>query len=127
MRDPSNLLLGQPDGTFVEGAEAAGVVELRAGRGAALVDLNLDGLLDLVVVNRRQPVALWRNIGAGDADRPMGGFVAVRLRQPSQLDASVPGSRRGSAIEQRAGRSRWAVAMPVVSSGGSLGVGDVAT
>ena len=24
-RDPSNLLLGQPDGTFVESAEAAGI------------------------------------------------------------------------------------------------------
>ncbi len=32
--DPSNLLLGQPDGTFVEGAEAAGIVELSRGRGA---------------------------------------------------------------------------------------------
>ncbi len=28
-KDPSNLLLGQADGTFVEGAEAAGIVELR--------------------------------------------------------------------------------------------------
>ena len=24
MKDPSNLLIGQPDGTFMEGAEAAG-------------------------------------------------------------------------------------------------------
>ena len=30
MKDPSNLLLGQPDGTFVEGAEAAGIAQLRA-------------------------------------------------------------------------------------------------
>jgi enediyne biosynthesis protein E4 len=85
MRDPSNLLLGQPDGTFVEGAEAAGVLSYAQARGAALVDLNLDGMLDLVVVNRREPVALWRNIGAGDTGRPapMGGFVALRLRQPA--------------------------------------------
>ena len=34
-------------------------------RGAALVDLNLDGLLDLVVVNRVEPVSVWRNVGAG--------------------------------------------------------------
>ena len=36
MKDPSNLLLGQPDGTFVEGAEEAGIVDVRAGprRGA---------------------------------------------------------------------------------------------
>ena len=32
--DPNNLLLGQPDGTFVEGAEEAGIVDFaeRAGR-----------------------------------------------------------------------------------------------
>ena len=52
-RDPSNLLIGQADGTFVEGAEAAGIVGFDRARGAALVDLNLDGMLDLVVVNRR--------------------------------------------------------------------------
>ena len=35
-KDPNNLLLGQPDGTFVEGAEAAGPPRLRPqpGRGA---------------------------------------------------------------------------------------------
>ena len=36
---------------------------LRRGRGAALVDLNLDGLLDLVQVVRRENVRLWRNVG----------------------------------------------------------------
>ena len=80
-RDPSNLLIGQADGTFVEGAEAAGIVSYERARGGALVDLNLDGLLDLVVVNRAEPVTLWRNVGAGDADAPapMGNWVAVRL------------------------------------------------
>ena len=81
--DPSNLLLGQADGTFVEGAQAAGIVSFDRARGAALVDLNLDGMLDLVVVNRRQNVTLWRNVGHGDAARPapMGHWIAVRLRQ----------------------------------------------
>ena len=55
-RDPNDLLLGQPNGTFVEGAEAAGIVSFNRARGAALVDLNLDGLLDLVVVNRQANV-----------------------------------------------------------------------
>ncbi len=50
-KDPSNLLLGQPDGTFVEGAEAAGILSFAQGRGAALADFNLDGLVDLVEVN----------------------------------------------------------------------------
>lgn len=82
-RDPSNLLLGQPDGTFLEGAEAAGIVGYEKSRGAALVDLNLDGLLDLVVVNRVEPVSLWRNVGGGDADAPvaMGGWIALRPHQ----------------------------------------------
>src|SRR4026208_726851 len=42
-RDPSHLLIGQPDGRCVEGAEAAGVVSFDKGRGASLADLNLDG------------------------------------------------------------------------------------
>ncbi len=68
-RDPSNLLLGQPDGTFVESTEAAGLLSFARARGAALVDLNLDGMLDLVVVNRRENIGLWRNVGLGDGRR----------------------------------------------------------
>jgi enediyne biosynthesis protein E4 len=85
MRDPSNLLIGQPDGTFVEGAEAAGIVGYERARGASLVDLDLDGMLDLVVVNREANVSLWRNVGSGDAadPEPVGNWIAVRLRQPA--------------------------------------------
>jgi hypothetical protein len=84
-RDPSNLLLGQPDDTFIESAPEAGIVRFDRARGAALVDLNLDGLLDLVVVNRREPAALWRNVGSGEADAPgqMGNWLALRLEQPA--------------------------------------------
>jgi enediyne biosynthesis protein E4 len=83
-RDPNNLLIGQPDGTFVEGAEAAGIVGYERSRGASLVDLDLDGMLDLVVVHREANVSLWRNVGSGD-DRPaaMGRWLAVRLEQPA--------------------------------------------
>src|SRR2546425_1328821 len=82
-RDPSNLLLGQPDGRFIEGAPAAGIVSFARARGAALVDFNLDGMLDLVVVNRKENVKLWRNIGQGPAARPRtpGNWVELRLRQ----------------------------------------------
>jgi hypothetical protein len=80
-RDPSNLLIGQADGTFVEGGEAAGIVDFAQGRGAAVVDLNLDGLLDIVKVNRRENVDLWRNTGApGSGTPPAGGWAAIRLR-----------------------------------------------
>lgn len=80
-RDPSNLLIGQPDGTFVEGGMDAGIVSFARARGAGLADLNLDGLLDLVVVNRRENVSLWRNVGAGTAaaPRPMGNWLGLRL------------------------------------------------
>jgi len=83
MKDPSNLFIGQPDGTFVEGAEAAGVVNFARGRGAALVDFNLDGLPDLVEVNYLDKVALWRNVGSGDAatPAPMGHWLGLRASQ----------------------------------------------
>ena len=99
-RDPSNLLLGQPDGTFKEGAEAAGILEFARGRGAALADFNLDGMLDLVKVNLGAPVLLWRNVGAGDAAHPapMGGWLAITLRQPGPNRDAI-----GSWIEVRVG------------------------
>ena len=83
MQDPSNLLMGVGDGTFAEEAEAAGLADMRPARGAALVDLNLDGLLDLVKVVRRDRVQVWRNVGSGDAASPgpMGHWIAIRLEQ----------------------------------------------
>ena len=83
-KDPSDLFLGQPDGTFVEHAQDAGIVSYARGRGAALVDLNLDGLLDLVEVNLGAPVEVWRNVGSGDAATPgpMGGWIGLQVRQP---------------------------------------------
>lgn len=99
-RDPNNLFLGQPDGSFVEGAPAAGIVTFARGRGAALADLNLDGMLDLVVVNRRENVQVWRNVGLGDAAQPipMGNWIAVRIAQPGPNRDAV-----GSWIEVRIG------------------------
>ena len=82
-KDPSNLLIGQADGSFVEGAPAAGMVGYDRVRGAALVDLNGDGLLDVVQVARRANIKLWRNAGSGDRQttRPMGHWIAVDLQQ----------------------------------------------
>ena len=84
MKDPSVLFLGRPDGTFTDAAAAAGIRSHARARGAALVDLNLDGLLDLVVANRRDNVKLWRNVGSGTAKhpRPLGDWLALRLDQP---------------------------------------------
>jgi hypothetical protein len=61
-RDPNNLLMQQPDGTFVEFAASAGVASLHRSRGAALADFDQDGRLDLFVSNRRAPLEIYRNV-----------------------------------------------------------------
>ncbi|NNG05074.1 MAG: hypothetical protein HKM95_13390, partial [Inquilinus sp.] len=92
-RDPNNLLIGQGDGSFREAAPEAGIGTFERARGAALADLNLDGLLDLVVVNREQRPELWRSMGAGTdasgAARPMGGWSMIRLVQPGANPGAV--------------------------------------
>ncbi|MFQ3356384.1 MAG: hypothetical protein ACI85H_000345 [Paracoccaceae bacterium] len=61
INDPNNLLLQQKDGTFVEMGEIAKIDTTHRSRGAGLSDLNLDGLLDLVVINRRADMEVWQN------------------------------------------------------------------
>lgn len=78
MHDPNDLLMQQADGTFAQRATQAGVATRERARGAALADLDLDGRLDLVVVNRRAPLELYRNVTPGT-----GHWLAVDLRQPS--------------------------------------------
>ncbi len=110
--DPNELYLGQPDGAFVVATAAAGILDVERSRGAALIDLDLDGLLDLVVVERGAPVGLWWNTGAGD-DRPvpMGHWLGVELAQDGVNRDAV-----GAWIEVRAnGRT---VAREVTLGGG---------
>lgn len=84
--DPNNLLLQQTDGRFYEAGQLANVASVRRGRGGMLVDLNGDGLLDMVVVNRWDKAQLWRNVGTGTADKPQtmgaaGHWLQLRLKQ----------------------------------------------
>jgi hypothetical protein len=81
-QDPNDLLLGGPDEVFTESAAAAGITNFARTRGAALADFNLDGKLDLVEVNRRQNVTLWRNLGSSDPADDIGNWVALQLEQP---------------------------------------------
>jgi enediyne biosynthesis protein E4 len=119
-KDPSNLLLGQPDGTFTESAEKAGILSFARARGAALADLNLDGMLDLVEVNRRENVSVWRNVGSGDATRPaaLGDWLAIHLDQPGPNRDAI-----GAWVEVKAGERtlRREVTVGGGHAGGQLG------
>lgn len=89
--DPNNLLIQQADGTFLERADVAGVATVERSRGAGLADLNGDGRLDLVVVNRRAPLEVWEN-----ATADTGEWLAVALRQPGGNTHAI-----GAFIEMR--------------------------
>ena len=84
MEDPNNLLIGQADGSFAEAGDLAGVASMHRGRGAALVDFNGDGLLDLAVVNRRAPVEVWQNV-----TQASGNWLSVALVQSAQNTQAV--------------------------------------
>jgi hypothetical protein len=117
-RDPTNLLLGQPDGTFKEAADVAGILTFDRARGAALSDFNLDGRLDLVLVNYGAPVRLWRNDGpAGGASTPAN-WLALRLHQAAPNVDAI-----GAVVEVRAGGrvDRREVTIGGGHAGGQLG------
>jgi enediyne biosynthesis protein E4 len=99
-KDPNNLLLGQYDGSFKEAADKAGLITLKQSRGAAVADLNLDGMLDVVVNNREADTQVWKNTGFGDAQKPvpMGNWVALKVQQNNSNRNAV-----GAWIELRAG------------------------
>ena len=83
-KDPSDLFIGRSDGTFATETEAAGIVSFDHARGAALTDLDGDGLLDLVVANVGDPVRIWRNVGGGSAGSTaaMGHWLGLKVTQP---------------------------------------------
>ncbi len=66
--DPRNrcrLYRNRGDGTFVDVAPEAGVVDERCAKGAAWGDYDGDGRLDLFVSNMRQECRLYHNEGSG--------------------------------------------------------------
>lgn len=92
-KDPNNLLIQKEDGTFEERGDAAGVATLHRARGAGLADFDGDGRLDLVVVNRRAPLELYRNV-TPDA----GNWLGLDPRQPGANTRAV-----GAWVELRLG------------------------
>lgn len=77
-KDPNNLLMQQEDGKFVEAGQTAGVASTAISRGANLVDYNLDGLVDLIVVNRDESAQIWRN-----TTKDAGNWFNIKLVQPA--------------------------------------------
>lgn len=99
MQDPNNLLLQRADGTFQEAGDLAGVASMKTSRGAALADFNLDGLLDLVVVNRREPAQLWRNTSTN-----AGRWIELAVKQPGINPDAIGGwieVKRGDVVMSR--------------------------
>ncbi|RME17483.1 MAG: CRTAC1 family protein [Alphaproteobacteria bacterium] len=98
--DPNSLLVQRDDGTFVEASVEAGVASMARARGAALADLNLDGRLDLVVVNRRAPMEVYENATAS-GDQGGGHWIELQLAQPAPNSRAV-----GAWIDLEAGDLR---------------------
>lgn len=114
-KDPSQLFLQAADGTFAESTKDAGLLQYDRGRGAAVVDLNDDGLLDVVEVFRTKPVKVWRNVGTGTAKAPgdPGDWTSVRLHQDGPNPDAI-----GAWVEVRAGGEGGPVQVREVTAGG---------
>ena len=80
MKDPNNLLMQDTDGNFHEVGQLAGIADVARSRGAALEDFNNDGLLDLMVVNRRADLRIYQNVTQANADLPRH-WLSIRLKQ----------------------------------------------
>ena len=110
--DPNNLLMQQRDGTFVEQSVQAGVASMAKSRGAALVDLNHDGKLDLVVANRNAAIEIYQNttstegnwlsispLQAGRNRNAIGAWIEVQTADGVQArEITVGGGHAGGSL-----------------------------
>lgn len=95
MDDPNNLLIQLPNGDFEEYGETAGIASLARSRGAALADLNGDGLLDLAVNNRKADLEIYQNTSTDT-----GNWVAIDVFQEGVNSNAV-----GAFVELKAGET----------------------
>jgi hypothetical protein len=92
-----------------------------ARRGALIADFNLDGALDLLVVNRAAPASLFRNLGAdagGGGTKPMGNWIEIRLVEPKpNRNGSAPSSPSRRERGRRRAPYRSAATPPAMRAG----------
>ncbi len=117
MKDPNNLMLGLADGTFAEAGDKAGVASFRQSRGASVIDLNGDGQMDIVVVNRNEGAEVWRNAGSGTHDEALGHWLQLALHQGGANRNAI-----GAWIEVRLGEK---VQRREITSGGGHAGGQL--
>lgn len=108
MKDPNNMLIQQSDGTFVEVGLQAGLADPERSRGAAVADFNLDGRLDIAVVNRRAPFEIYENRTQGS-----GNFVSIKLAQEGKNPDAV-----GAWVEMRIAEQEKTLAQEITVGGG---------
>ena len=123
--DPSNLLIGQWSGKFAEAGDLAGIAGKRTGRGALIADFNLDGMLDILQIDRGANVALFRNLGDKADDGPTAADGQLdrdpaRRAEPQPQRGRRAGSRSRPASGCRPARSRSAAATPPVTPAGCM-------
>jgi enediyne biosynthesis protein E4 len=106
--DPNNLLIQKPDGTFRETGDISGVASMLSARGAVMSDFNLDGKIDLLVVNRNEPAELWQNVTASSGE-----WIQIRPEQEKSNTTAI-----GAWIEVKLGNK--ILRREVISGGGHM-------
>lgn len=102
--EPNTLLRGLGHGTFAEIAPAGGTrpVLLAASRGAAFGDLDNDGAVDVVVLNKDGPLHVLRNLVGG-----RGQWLGLDVRL---TDGQV--AHNAIVRVRSAGRAQWRQVLP---------------
>ena len=99
------------DGTFHEVADSAGVATTERSRGAGVVDLDNDGRLDIVVVNRRAGLEVYQN-----TTPDTGNWVSIAPRQAGPNTYAI-----GSWIEVRNAPNRLQTKEVTIGGGHASG------
>ncbi|WP_435137271.1 CRTAC1 family protein [Pseudopelagicola sp. nBUS_19] len=112
MRDPNNLMMQNADGVFHEVADIAGIATTERSRGAGVADLDNDGRLDIVVVNRRAGLEVYQN-----TTLDTGNWVSITPRQAGPNTFAV-----GSWIEVRNETNRRQTKEVTIGGGHASGI-----